>query len=174
MASRQDIGSASSVSSDQTAHRSRSAAPSRIVHGVGASAWGTLLGAVAVAVAAALAGCGEAAPENRRAEWVLAEERPDELRVAVFVGGSTCTDYDRVEVVETGDEVRVEAFVWRDDAGACSEDFGWLETPVPLEEPLGDRVLLGCADDEVEVRGWDRPPGSDCRELGLIPSEETA
>ncbi|MFF3066034.1 hypothetical protein ACFVQ3_15925 [Oerskovia sp. NPDC057915] len=141
-----------------------SSATSRSVRGVACAA---VAGALGVAV---LAGCETGEPQRLRVEWVLLAQDGTALEVAVFAGGSTCIDVDEVEVDESTETVEVRAFVRR-TAGACSEDFGVRLTTLALEEPLGDRDLVGCAGDAVQVKGWGRAADTDCTEQkpGLVP-----
>lgn len=119
---------------------------------------------------AVLAGCEAGEPQRLRVEWVLLAQDGTDLEVAVFAGGSTCIDVDEVEVDESAEAVEVRAFVQR-TRGACSEDFGVRPTTVELEEPLGDRELVGCAGDAVQVKGWGLAADTDCTEKkpGLAP-----
>ncbi|MEV7962724.1 hypothetical protein [Oerskovia paurometabola] len=135
--------------------------------GVRTLARAVAVGAAAVAV---LAGCGLGEPQRVRVEWVLLAQDGTDLEVAVFAGGSTCIDVDEVEVDESAETVEVRAFVQR-TRGACSEDFGVRPTTVALDEPLGDRELVGCAGDAVQVKGWNLAADADCTETkpGLVP-----
>ncbi|MBD7950834.1 hypothetical protein [Oerskovia rustica] len=132
----------------------------------------TITPAVAVCMlgVAVLAGCEAGEPQRLRVEWVLLAQDGTDLEVAVFAGGSTCIDVDEVEVDESTGTVEVRAFVQR-TRGACSEDFGVRPTTVALEEPLGDRELVGCAGDAVQVKGWGLAADTDCTETkpGLVP-----
>lgn len=127
-------------------------------------------GAVCALGVAVLAGCEAGEPQRLRVEWVLLAQDGPDLEVAVFAGGSTCIDVDEVEVDESTEAVEVRAFVQR-TRGACSEDFGVRPTTVELEEPLGDRELVGCAGDAVQVKGWGLAADTDRTEKkpGLVP-----
>ncbi|TGJ94877.1 hypothetical protein DLJ96_17750 [Actinotalea fermentans ATCC 43279 = JCM 9966 = DSM 3133] len=128
-------------------------------------------GAVVCAVGSGtLVGCGLGTPPRQQVEWILVSEEGASLDLGVYAGGSTCTDADGIEVEEGARRVEVRAFVQR-TRGACSEDFGVRLTTVELEEPLGDRTLVGCAGDAVQVKGWGLDPDTDCAEKkpGLVP-----
>ncbi len=116
---------------------------------------------LALSLAACGSGPGQVAVE--RAEWLVSGEAAGgTFTVSVYVGGSTCIDFDRVEVEEGDDVVEVAAYVRRAVGEPCSEDFGWRDVVVELDAPLGDRDLVGCAGEEVTVRGWNLDPGTDC------------
>ncbi|MCL3863272.1 hypothetical protein [Actinotalea sp. K2] len=123
--------------------------------------------AVAAGCLVLLAACGSDGPQVERTEWRLTEEPRDAtLELAVFVGGSTCTDYEGEHEVEESDEVvEVRVFVLLDLSQGCSEDFGVAPLTIELDAPLGDRVLRGCAGDDIRSRGWNLPADDDCREV---------
>ncbi|MET4226149.1 hypothetical protein [Oerskovia enterophila] len=130
-----------------------------------------LAGALVCAVGTGmLVACGAGTPERQRVEWVLVSEEGTSLDLGVYAGGSTCTDDDGIEVEEGAESVEVRAFVLR-TTGTCSEDFGVRLVTVELEEPLGERALVGCGGDAVPVKAWDHPDESGCGdpEPGLVP-----
>lgn len=95
--------------------------------------------------------------------WHLTEA-PDEgdLSVEALYGGSVCTEFRRWEVEESSTSVVVHAIVFR-ATGDCTDDLvGELHT-VRLEEPLGDRPLLGCdpEDSSADCRDVNRLRGGD-------------
>lgn len=116
-----------------------------------------------VALAVGLVACSPARVE--RTEWVLTEP-PDgaQLQLAVFAGHSTCLTFDRVDVDEDEQEVRVRAYVVYSGAGACSDDFVTERVTLDLAAELGDRRLVGCADQAISWRGWRLDPATDCTE----------
>jgi len=107
-----------------------------------------------------------------RTEWLLAETSNNRtLELYVYAGGSSCVDYDRVEVAATPDDVTVAAYV-RWSGPGCSEDFRWEEVPVELDEPLGERDLTGCTGEEITVTGWNLDPETDCGDVPDWISEQ--
>ncbi|MHA7132504.1 hypothetical protein [Oerskovia turbata] len=152
--------------SGDTGARERGTTPTRPT----AAARAHVFVALGVLGALTLSACGAGDPQRRRAEWILGVADGATLAVGVYAGGSTCVDYDGVEVEEGAEAVEVRAYVWQTE-GACSEDFGVKVVEVELDEPLGDRSLVGCAGPEVTVKGWNLPTGADCAEPkpGLLP-----
>jgi len=100
-----------------------------------------------------------------RTEWLLSEVSGGAaLRLHVFAGGSSCIAYERVDVQETPETVTLAAFVRRSGT-ECSEDFVGRDVTVELDEPIGERRLLGCAGADIAVKGWHLDPETDCREV---------
>lgn len=113
--------------------------------------------------------------KNWGSEWRL-QEPPDgrTLRVAAFVG-SSCSAIDHVVVEETRDEVELVVYVRRvtwpssEADGQAAEECTAGErkigrTTVELEEPLGDRLLLGC-DHPVDLENPGRRAVDPCTEV---------
>lgn len=115
-----------------------------------------------VSLAVMATGCGSI----ERAEWVLTEPADGTtLELAVFAGNRTCLDFDRVEVVsEDASHVEVHGLV-EYDGGGCTDDWDAATVTVELEEPLGDRELVGCTTDDLRWRGWNLEPDADCAEV---------
>lgn len=78
--------------------------------------------------------------------------------------GNTCTEYDRVEVDETDDRVHLRAFVRDTGDSGCGDLLQLEQVTVELTQPLGDRRLLGCADEAIEVDGLRLGNDGDCRD----------
>jgi outer membrane protein assembly factor BamB len=78
---------------------------------------------------------------------------PDErhLLVTTLFGGvvSDCTHWEGWEVDESADRVEVRALVWRRTLpSSCTTEGVILTIEVDLDEPLGDRPLVGCGSDD--------------------------
>ncbi len=117
------------------------------------------------AVALVLSACSTV--EVQRSEWVLTEPADGTtLRRAVFAGHSSCLHFDRVEVVrEESSRVELHAFVEYHGDEGCTDDWGAETVSIELEEPLGDRQLIGCAGDEIDWHGWRLEPDADCAQV---------
>jgi outer membrane protein assembly factor BamB len=90
-------------------------------------------------------------------EWHLVGVSPDEgtLLVTAFFGGvaSDCNRFEGWEVDEGDEQVVVAARMWQNDAAEACTDEGVTETlPLHLDEPLGDRDLVGCGQDDCRTR----------------------
>jgi hypothetical protein len=107
---------------------------------------------------------GCSVPDYLQAEWVLTEP-PQGTSLEVMVSaGNTCTEYDRVEVDETADSVHLRAFVRRTGDTGCADLLHMEQVTVELKQPLGDRALLGCADEDIAVGGLRLEEDGDCRD----------
>jgi hypothetical protein len=97
-----------------------------------------------VSVAVVLVGCGGSGP----AWWGLrAEVGPEStvIPIGVRVGSSSCNRYEGVTIVETDESVTITAHVVEIGRRSCTDDVRGEQVEVPLERPLGDRELKGCA-----------------------------
>lgn len=83
----------------------------------------------------------------------------------VVNAGNTCFDYDRVDVEEASDRVHIRGFVEHNGDSGCDDVLQLERVAVELVEPLGDRRLLGCADEDVEVGGLRWDGDEDCRQV---------
>lgn len=118
--------------------------------------------AALVTVAVLAVGCSK--PDSLQAEWALTEP-PQGTALEVMVNtGNTCTEYDRVDVDETADQVHLRAFVRDTGDSGCGDVLQVEQMTVELAQPLGGRRLSGCADESIEVDGLRRGSDSDCRE----------
>ena len=86
-------------------------------------------------------------------DWALEGVAPDgqHLLVSTLFGGvaSGCTRFDGWEVEETDNVVEITARLWRRRAPSDCTDEGVVELlQVDLDAPLGDRVLVGCGQDD--------------------------
>ena len=108
------------------------------------------LGSMVLAAVALLSACSEGSVGA--ADWSLEGMSPDgrHLLVAVPFGGvaSDCTRWEGAEITVTGDSVTVIADLWRRNGGACTADGALELIQIELEQPLGDRSLLGCGRDD--------------------------
>lgn len=99
-------------------------------------------------------GCG--ADDSMRTDWWLSTSPTGtRLEVVVYTNGSSCTDFEEVDVVERDDEVVVHAFVQHRD-GDCTSDYSVEPVVVELDAPLGARRLVGCAAPDDGLRAPDR------------------
>ncbi len=116
---------------------------------------------LALAVAVVLGACAsdrtpDATPtagDGRRdqpTEWFLRSISDDGRTIAVVytISGvaSDCERKGRVVAEEDGEQVRVTALksVTLDRNRACTEELGYVEGSVRLDQSLGDRALVGC------------------------------
>ena len=86
-------------------------------------------------------------------EWHLTGVSPDEriMHVTTSFGGvaSDCNRWDRWEVAELDDRVVIAARLWQDpDAVVCTDEGHQRDRYIQLDEPLGDRELIGCQHDD--------------------------
>lgn len=115
----------------------------------------------ALAFAVVLGACGsDGAPDatptggdgrrDQPTEWFLRSISDDERTVAVVytISGvaSDCEREGRVVAEETDDKVTVTALksVTLDRNRACTEELGYVEGSVRLDQPLSNRALVGC------------------------------
>lgn len=113
-------------------------------------------------VAVLVAGCSSSSIEQ--APWVLTEEPTgSDLQVQAVFGGSSCSSFEEWRVTESSDSVEIEALYKRSGARDCTADEILLYETISLDEPLGDRALVGC---EPEVSS------ADCRRVttDAVPS----
>jgi len=108
-------------------------------------------GLLAVAFAAALAGCGSVGAVGD-AEWTLVASTPDGQTLLVETGfggvASGCARFDGWEVVVNDDAVDVRARLWEAIApSGCTAELVLERHVVELDAPLGDRALQGCGRD---------------------------
>ena len=105
--------------------------------------------------AALLAGCGGstigdlAGGSIDNTDWTLEGSSPDgqHLLVSTLFGGvaSGCARFEGWEVTESDDAVEINARLWRQRTPSGCTDEGVVELlQVDLDQPLGDRSLVGC------------------------------
>jgi hypothetical protein len=82
--------------------------------------------------------------------WQLLEAPTNKtLKLDVAVGNS-CDSFERVDVEETEDVVTIRSYSRQTlDGGGCDDLLIHEQVSVELEEPLGNRDLLGCAPEEI-------------------------
>lgn len=103
-----------------------------------------------VAVAVAAAGCGDTDPEAavEQMDWrLVSAPQGEDIRIIVPIpSDATCGSFDHVEVSESPESVSVRAFVRQkaEVGGTCTDDLGFEEVDVQLDEELGERSLTGC------------------------------
>jgi hypothetical protein len=85
------------------------------------------------------------------APWALErienENRALVLQLRLSGVASGCMGLDKVDVVETSDEVRVTTYVWGKrpwPADPCTAELAYEQARVTLGQPLGNRDLRGC------------------------------
>lgn len=69
---------------------------------------------------------------------------PTTLRIAGYIGSSSCDAFDSFKVVETDDQVEITVLVSSKQPGPCTMDMRIELIDVVLAEPLGERELTGC------------------------------
>lgn len=91
-------------------------------------------------------GCsGDGGDGELQADWWLSDAPSgSSLPVAVYVGSSSCNEFNRVEVAESADEVTITAYVNVSGEEVCTADYTWHPAPVELDAPLDNRALRGC------------------------------
>ena len=137
--------------------------------------WGKRVLALATTLigVALTVGCSDNGGVELQADWWLSGEPSGlNLPVVVYVGSSSCNDFNRVEVAESAGEVTVTAYVDANSDGDCTADYTWHPSPVELDASLNGRALRGCtapADghrapdlehDDVDCRTLIRPDGA--------------
>lgn len=106
-----------------------------------------------------LAACGESTIVDRAGGsvddtgWTLEGSSPDgqHLLVSALFGGvaSGCARFEGWEVTELDDVVEINARLWQQHAPSECTDEGVVEVlQVDLDQPLGDRQLVGCGEDD--------------------------
>ncbi len=103
-----------------------------------------------------LVGCGIGGTNSgsaSNAEWTLEGVSPDRqhLVVSTLFGGvaSGCSRFEGWEVKESEGAVEINARLWQKSAPSGCTDEGVVEyAQVDLEQPLGDRELIGCGVEE--------------------------
>ena len=69
---------------------------------------------------------------------------PTTLRIAGYIGSSSCSAFDSFEVVEDENTVAITVLASSKQAGACTSDLRLESIDVVLSVPLGQRELTGC------------------------------
>jgi hypothetical protein len=69
---------------------------------------------------------------------------PTTLRIAGYIGSSSCSAFDSFEVVEDENTVEITVLASSKQAGACTSDLRLESIDVVLSVPLGQRELTGC------------------------------
>lgn len=109
-----------------------------------------------------LAACGESTIDDRaggsvdNTDWTLEGSSPDgrHLVVSTLFGGvaSGCARFEGWEVAESDDVVDIDARLWQQHAPSGCTDEGIVELlQVDLDQPLGDRQLVGCGDENCQA-----------------------
>jgi hypothetical protein len=83
--------------------------------------------------------------------------------VRVRSRGSPCSEFKDWDVAETSGSVTIRATA-EFFGNECTADSVVEPMSVVLDEPLGDRRLLGCRPESVVTAGSNRPAIDDCRE----------
>lgn len=78
-------------------------------------------------------------------KWQLTGVSPDETLLHVSTVFGDCDRWEGWEIAESEEQVVIAARLWQDpDAGDCTSEANPRDQYVRLEEPLGDRQLVGC------------------------------
>jgi hypothetical protein len=82
--------------------------------------------------------------------WQLLET-PNGTTLKLYVAvGNSCDSFERVDVEETGNAVTIRSYSRQTlDGDGCTDQLFHEQISVELEQPLGDRALLGCAPEEI-------------------------
>ena len=123
----------------------------RLRRGVRLGIWAVVL-AVSVLV---VAWCVAPDWESGTSEWSLLRTSGRSLELRVWVGSSTCNEYEGINVDETARSVTITAHIKRERNADCTDDLTSKEVTVVLERSLGRRTLSGCAPTDALVRGRD-------------------
>ena len=103
-----------------------------------------------------ISGCdhGNRQAEERLTEWRLVQRpSPTELVLEIAIGSSSCNAFERVEVEETTEAVRISAIVAvAIESDVCTDDLVLAQEEVGLDVPLGDRRLVGCTPPDPAAR----------------------
>ncbi len=121
---------------------------------------------VAVLVLCVSASACAKASDRTEAEvnWILVSLNGDrELDLQAEFGGSSCSEFKRWDVTEDSDSVTIRATA-EFFGDSCTSDLVFEPTSIVLDEPLGDRRLLGCRPDSPATAGSNRAPIDDCRQ----------
>lgn len=128
-------------------------------------------------VAVAVAGCGAGSIDLGGSvgpnDWHLVEVAPDDrtLLVTSTYGGvaSDCARWEDWVVDATSERLSIEARLWRRRLpSGCTDDGAARSLRVVLDEPLGDRELVGCGHDDCQELVVDDEAGTvaTVRDLG--------
>ena len=107
-----------------------------------------------IVVVAMLSSCSSAAKRTiDPVHWDLnAIIDPTTLRIAGYIGSSSCAAFDSYNVVETDERVEITVLATNKQAEACTSDMRMETIDVVLAAPLGERELTGCLP-------FETPPG---------------
>jgi hypothetical protein len=105
---------------------------------------------VAVAVLALLGACSDTDAAAGRIEptswWLAADPAGRTVEVVVLVAAPRCERFEDVLISERANRVRLQARVRMLESGShCREELQFVRTRVQLDQPLGSRLLTGCA-----------------------------
>ena len=109
------------------------------------------------------AGCGDGGGGGERvdAPWfVVGTRRADVLILDVGIGSSSCNDLHGFEAIESEDSVEIHAYVTVDEGGDCTADYDVLTIDLQLDDPLGQRRIVGCRPEGPLTAGFARPTGA--------------
>jgi hypothetical protein len=114
-------------------------------------------------VCACATGCTEDRTEAE-VDWSLSSPPVGrEVNVRAEFGGSSCSEFKDWDVAETSTSVTIRATA-EFFGNECTADLVVEPMSIVLDEPLGDRRLLGCRPESVVTAGSNRPTVDDCRE----------
>jgi len=107
------------------------------------------------------AGCGDGGDEPVDAPWfVVGTRRADVLILDVGIGSSSCNDLHGFEAIESEDSIEIHAYVTVDEGGDCTADYDVLTVDLQLDDPLGQRRIVGCRPEGPLTAGFARPTGA--------------
>lgn len=90
---------------------------------------------------------------------------PTTLRIAGYIGSSSCSAFDSFEVFEDENTVEITVLASSKQADACTSDLRLESIDVVLSAPLGQRELTGCLPFEASPG----EPDLGCRTINLYP-----
>ena len=110
-----------------------------------------------------VAGCSRGAERTvSPVHWDLsAIIEPSTLRIAGFIGSSSCSAFDSYKVIEDDERVDITVLASTRKADACTADMQMKTIDVVLAAPLGDRELTGCLPFEAQPG----QPARGCRSI---------
>ena len=130
--------------------RSAGAAARQIVHyGAGRRSFAALAVLIAVVCGVALWITLDGGDDETTVRWTLTSS-PDRNRLELRAeyGGSSCSRFGSWTVDEADDEVAIRATAFI-EGGDCTSDLVFEPHTVVLDQPLGDRRLVGCLGGDV-------------------------
>lgn len=96
-------------------------------------------------------GCGGDSHDEQVRWRLTGQPNGTAVELPAEFGGSSCSEFERWTVEESGSTVEVRAFAKFSDAPDCTADQVFEPHTVRLADPLGDRRLAGCDPDNADA-----------------------